>query len=140
MFYRPGLDDHGLPRNPFNALITPRPIAWVVSRDANGADNLAPFSFFNGAAYEPPIVSVAFTGIKLGAHKGEIKDTLTNIEETKVFSVNIVPTSLTDAMNASAAHLAAGEASSKMRASRPPPVPRSTAPASPKVPRRWNAA
>lgn len=109
MFYRPGQDDHGLPRNPFNALITPRPIAWVVSRDANGADNLAPFSFFNGAAYEPPIVSVAFTGIKLGAHKGEIKDTLTNIEETKVFSVNIVPTSLTDAMNASAAHLAAGE-------------------------------
>lgn len=108
MFYRPGTEDHGLPRNPFNALITPRPIAWVATRDAAGASNLAPFSFFNGAAYEPPIVSVAFTGAKLGALKGERKDTLANIRETGVFSVNLVPTSLKDAMNASAAHLAAG--------------------------------
>ncbi|MEL7462908.1 MAG: flavin reductase family protein [Pseudomonadota bacterium] len=109
MFYRPGRDDHGLPRNPFNALITPRPIAWIVARDAAGVDNLAPFSFFNGAAYEPPIVSTAFTGAKLGDLKGERKDTLANIEATGVYSVNIVPTALKDAMNASAAHLAAGE-------------------------------
>ena len=109
MYYRPGRDDHGLPRNPFNALITPRPIAWIVARDGNGVDNLAPFSFFNGAAYEPPIVSTAFTGAKLGAHQGERKDTLANIEATGVYSVNLVPTSLKDAMNASAAHLGAGE-------------------------------
>ena len=73
MFYRPGLDDHGLPRNPFNALITPRPIGWVASVDENGVSNLAPFSFFNGAAYEPPAVSVAFTGAKLGELAGERK-------------------------------------------------------------------
>ena len=108
MYYRPGRDDHGLPRNPFNALITPRPIAWVASRDADGVDNLAPFSFFNGAAYEPPIASVAFTGAKLGAEKGGRKDSLANIEASGVFSINLVPTSLTDAMNASAAHLPAG--------------------------------
>lgn len=108
MFYRPGRDAHGLPRNPFNALITPRPIAWVSTRDAAGAANLAPFSFFNGAAYEPPIVTVAFTGWKLGDAKGERKDSLANIAETKEFAVNLTPTSLKDAMNASAAHLPAG--------------------------------
>lgn len=108
MFYRPGRDDHGLPRNPFNALITPRPIAWVASLDADGAANLAPFSFFNGAAYEPPIVTVAFTGWKLGDEEGERKDSLANIAATEEFSISIVPASLKDAMNATAAHLPAG--------------------------------
>ncbi|MGB0410068.1 MAG: flavin reductase family protein [Pikeienuella sp.] len=109
MFYRPGQDDHGLPRNPFNALITPRPIAWVSTVDENGAANLAPFSFFSGAAYEPPIISVAFTGAKLGAHQGERKDSLANIRATGEFAVNLVPTALKDAMNVTAGHLAAGE-------------------------------
>lgn len=109
MFYRPGAQGHGLPRNPFNALITPRPIAWVSTRASDGAPNLAPFSFFSGAAYEPPIVSVAFTGAKLGARKGERKDSLANIRETKEFAVNIVSTALKDAMNATSAHLAPGE-------------------------------
>lgn len=108
MFYRPGKDPHGLPRNPFNALITPRPIAWVSTQDAAGVHNLAPFSFFNGAGYQPPIVSVAFTGAKLGAEAGARKDTLANIRETREFAVNIVPTALKDAMNASAAHLPEG--------------------------------
>ncbi len=109
MFYRPGRDQHGLPRNPFNALITPRPIAWIACRDEAGVDNLAPFSFFSGAGYEPPMVSTAFTGAKLGAHQGMRKDTLANIEATGVYSVNIVPTSLKDAMNVTAGHFAAGE-------------------------------
>jgi flavin reductase (DIM6/NTAB) family NADH-FMN oxidoreductase RutF len=109
MYYRPGQDDHGLPHNPFNALITPRPIAWVSTVDENGDANLAPFSFFNGAAYEPPIVTVAFTGAKLGALLGERKDSLANIRATGEFAVNLVPTSLKDAMNATAGHYAAGE-------------------------------
>ena len=79
MFYRPGMDDHGLPRNPFNALITPRPIGWVASVDENGASNLAPFSFSNGAAYEPPAISVAFTGAKLGELAGEGDGTNTTV-------------------------------------------------------------
>ena len=63
MFYRPE-DGHGLPHNPFNAIIAPRPIAWIATRDADGRDNLAPYSFFNGAAYEPPQVMFATTGGK----------------------------------------------------------------------------
>lgn len=109
MFYRPGQDEHGLPRNPFNALITPRPIAWVSTRSTSGVANLAPFSFFSGAAYEPPILSVAFTGAKLGEHAGEGKDTLANIRETKEFAVSITPTSLKNEMNASAGHFGRDE-------------------------------
>ena len=109
MYYRPGKEDHGLPRNPFNALITPRPIAWVSTVDEAGRPNLAPFSFFAGAGYEPPIVSVAFTGAKLGDHTGERKDSLSNIRATGEFTVSLVTEALTHAMNATAAHLAAGE-------------------------------
>ena len=47
MFYRPE-NGHGLPHNPFNAVVTPRPIGWISTRDSNGHDNLAPYSFFNG--------------------------------------------------------------------------------------------
>ncbi len=79
MFYRPE-DGHGLPHNPFNAIITPRPIGWISSRGSMG-DNLAPYSFFNGIAYTPPQVMFASTARK---------DSLTNIEETRVFAVNIV--------------------------------------------------
>jgi len=44
MFYKPE-DGHGLPHNPFNAIVTPRPIGWISSRDTDGNDNLAPYSF-----------------------------------------------------------------------------------------------
>ena len=47
MFYRTE-DDHGLKHNPFNAIVVPRPIGWITSRDAAGNVNLAPYSFFNG--------------------------------------------------------------------------------------------
>ena len=38
---------HGLKHDPFNAIIAPRPIGWISSRDAKGNVNLAPYSFFN---------------------------------------------------------------------------------------------
>jgi flavin reductase (DIM6/NTAB) family NADH-FMN oxidoreductase RutF len=88
MFYRPE-EGHGLPHNPFNALITPRPIGWISTRGSKG-DNLAPYSFFNGTAYTPPQVMVASTGRK---------DSLRNIEETGVFAVNIVEYAAREAMN-----------------------------------------
>ena len=44
MFYKPQ-NGHTLPHNPFNAIVTPRPIGWISSRDADGNDNLAPYSF-----------------------------------------------------------------------------------------------
>ncbi len=89
MFYRPE-EGHGLPHNPFNAIITPRPIGWISSRSADGGDNLAPYSFFNGIAYIPPQVMFSSTGSK---------DSLSNIRQTGVFCVNVVSEALTDAMN-----------------------------------------
>ncbi|NDV00367.1 flavin reductase family protein [Pseudoroseicyclus tamaricis] len=89
MFYRPE-DGHGLPRNPFNALVSPRPIGWISSRGETGVDNLAPYSFFNAVAYTPPQVMFASTGTK---------DSLTNILETRVFCCNIVEYAARDVMN-----------------------------------------
>ena len=105
MFYRPQ-DGHGLPHNPFNAIITPRPIGWISTRDADGIDNLAPYSFFNGVAYSPPQVMFASTGAK--PDQQNTKDSLANIEATGVFCVNIVEEAMRDAMNASSAALPRG--------------------------------
>ncbi|WP_417599706.1 flavin reductase family protein [Pararhodobacter oceanensis] len=99
MFYRPA-DGHGLPHNPFNALITPRPIAWVSTRDSERRENLAPYSFFNAVAYTPPQVMFTNTGAKSDREGG--KDSVSIIRETGVFCINIVSRALIDAMNASA--------------------------------------
>lgn len=105
MFYRPA-DGHPLAHNPFNALIVPRPIAWISTRGRNGVDNLAPYSFFNGAAYDPPQVMFASTGTK--DDRDGTKDSVANIRETGVFCVNLVETAMQDAMNATSATLPAG--------------------------------
>jgi flavin reductase (DIM6/NTAB) family NADH-FMN oxidoreductase RutF len=86
VFYRPA-DGHGLPHNPFNAIVSPRPIAWISTRGSMG-DNLAPYSFFNAVAYTPPQVMFASTGAK--ADRGDTKDSVSNIRDTGVFAVNIV--------------------------------------------------
>ena len=96
MFYRPE-DGHGLPHNPFNAIVTPRPIGWISSRGADGRENLAPYSFFNAVAYTPPQVMFASTSAK--EDRGDTKDSVANIRETGVFCVNIVEDALRDAMN-----------------------------------------
>lgn len=106
MFYRPE-NGHGLPHNPFNALIVPRPIAWITTRDAMGRDNLAPYSFFNGVAYEPPQVMFATTSGKADRQMG--KDSLDNIRQTGVFCVHMVSEDLTDAMNISAGNFGRDE-------------------------------
>lgn len=98
MFYRPE-DGHGLPHDPFKAIITPRPIAWVSTRSRDGIDNLSPYSFFNGVASHPPQVMFASTGCK--ADQGDTKDTVANARETGVFCVNIVSQVLTAEMNIS---------------------------------------
>jgi flavin reductase (DIM6/NTAB) family NADH-FMN oxidoreductase RutF len=102
MFYRPE-DGHGLPHNPFNAIITPRPIGWISSRSPDGINNLAPYSFFNGVAYVPPQVMFASTGQK--PDQPNTKDSVANIEATGVFCVNIVESAMRDAMNATSAML-----------------------------------
>ena len=105
MFYRPS-DGHGLPHNPFNAIVTPRPIGWISTRDAQGRDNIAPYSFFNGVAYVPPQVMFASTGVKEDVDG--TKDSMANIQATGVFCVNIVQLSAADAMNQSSATLPHG--------------------------------
>lgn len=96
MFYRPE-DGHGLPHNPFNAIVTPRPIGWISTRGSDGHDNLAPYSFFNAVAYVPPQVMFSSTSAK--PDRGDTKDSVSQIRETGVFCVNIVEYAMKDAMN-----------------------------------------
>ena len=104
MFYRPEAG-HGLPHNPFNAIVAPRPIGWISTRGSQG-DNLAPYSFFNAVAYVPPQVMFASTGAK-GDRPGT-KDSVAQIIETGVFCVNIATGDLRDAVHATSAPLPAG--------------------------------
>lgn len=85
---------HGLPHDPFNAIVGPRPIGWISTRSASGVNNLAPYSFFNAFNYVPPIIGFASIGYK---------DTLRNIEETGEFVWNLTTRALADAMNRSCA-------------------------------------
>jgi len=72
------------------AVVVPRPIAWVATTSTSGVDNLAPHSFFTVASVDPPIIQFTSVGVK---------DSLTNIEATKEFVVNMAPTSLIDSVN-----------------------------------------
>ncbi|HZF84801.1 MAG TPA: flavin reductase family protein [Burkholderiaceae bacterium] len=92
-FYEPA-KGHGLPHDPFNAMVGPRPIGWISSHDGAGRLNLAPYSFFNAFNYVPPIVGFASIGAK---------DTLRNIEATGEFGWNLATRPLAEAMNASCA-------------------------------------
>ena len=101
MFYIPGARPATLPHDPFSAIVSPRPIGWIATRDAAGRDNLAPYSFFNAVAYVPPQVMFASTSAK--PDRGDTKDSVANIRETGVFCVNIVAFEMRDAMNATSA-------------------------------------
>jgi flavin reductase (DIM6/NTAB) family NADH-FMN oxidoreductase RutF len=96
MFYRPE-QGHGLAHNPFGAIVAPRPIGWIATRGADGVDNLAPYSFFNAVAYDPPQVMFASTSAK--PDRAGTKDSVANIRETGVFAVNIVEYAARAAMN-----------------------------------------
>ena len=94
--YEPRLG-HGLPHDPFNAIVGPRPIGWISSCSASGQLNLAPYSFFNAFNYIPPIIGFASIGRK---------DTLANIEATREFVWNLATEPLAEAMNQSCAAVA----------------------------------
>lgn len=104
LFYEPK-NGHGLPHNPYNAIVTPRPIGWISTRGTDGVDNLAPYSFFNATAYVPPQVMFASTGQK--PDRGDSKDSVGNIRDTGVFCINIVEYAMRDAMNISSKTLPA---------------------------------
>ena len=88
-FYEPR-QGHRLPHDPFNAIVGPRPIGWISSRNAAGALNLAPYSFFNAFNYTPPIVGFASIGYK---------DTVRNVEQTGEFAWNLTTRALAEVMN-----------------------------------------
>lgn len=106
MFYDTARNDHGLPRDPFKACVTPRPIGWVSTVSAEGIANLAPYSFFNAIASAPPMVMIGSNGRQPArAGAADPKDTVANIRATGVFVVNVATWDLRDAMNASSAPL-----------------------------------
>lgn len=92
-FYEPSRG-HGLPHDPFNAIVGPRPIGWISSQDVQGQVNLAPYSFFNAFNYTPPIIGFASLGEK---------DSLRNIRETGEFAWNLATRPLAEQMNATCA-------------------------------------
>lgn len=92
MFYRPENEPHGLPFNPFKALVVPRPIGWVSTLSPRGVLNLAPYSYFNAVSSDPPILMFASGGAET------VKDSPQNAEQTGEFVINIVPESRFEAM------------------------------------------
>ncbi|KZL21236.1 Flavoredoxin [Pseudovibrio axinellae] len=93
MFYEVN-KPHGLPHNPFKAIVAPRPIGWVSTLSQDGIRNLAPYSFFNAVCDAPPMVVIGSSGYK---------DSVRNIEETGEFVCNQATLDLADAMNLSSA-------------------------------------
>jgi flavin reductase (DIM6/NTAB) family NADH-FMN oxidoreductase RutF len=77
------------------ATVMPRPIAWVVTQDAAGHVNAAPYSFFNVMGSAPPTVAL---GMLADPTRG-FKDSARNILDTGEFVVNLVPERLVKAMN-----------------------------------------
>lgn len=88
-FYEP-TQGHGLPHDPFNAIVGPRPIGWISTLGADGVRNLAPYSFFNGFNYTPPIVGFCSVGYK---------DSVRNAQAAGEFVWNLVTRPLAEAMN-----------------------------------------
>lgn len=95
-FYEPA-KGHGLRHDPFKAIVAPRPIGWISTRNRSGQVNLAPYSFFNAFSSSPPIIGFSSEGYK---------DSVRNAEETGEFVANFVTKPLAEAMNATSAAVA----------------------------------
>lgn len=98
MFYEPSAG-HGLPHDPFKAIVAPRPIGWISTRAGDGSLNLAPFSFFNAVSTHPHLV--------MFSSEGE-KDSVAFARETGEFVANLVSRDLAEKMNASAVNAPRG--------------------------------
>jgi flavin reductase (DIM6/NTAB) family NADH-FMN oxidoreductase RutF len=89
MFYEPEKRNHGLPHDPFKALVAPRPIGWISTRARDGRLNLAPYSYFNALSDNPWLVAFASDGKK---------DSMSFAQESGEFVVNIVTRKFAQAM------------------------------------------
>jgi flavin reductase (DIM6/NTAB) family NADH-FMN oxidoreductase RutF len=98
MFYRPS-ESHGLPHDPFKAIVSPRPIGWISTRGASGSVNLAPFSFFNAFSTNPYLVWYSVDAEK---------DSVVFARETGEFAVNLVGKKLARQMNATSVNAPRG--------------------------------
>lgn len=96
-------DPEAVGRNPFYKLLTsvvvPRPIAWVSTVSQDGTTNLAPHSFFTVSCVLPPMVQFTSVGRK---------DSLTNVETTREFVVNLAPEPLFEQINATGTDFPSG--------------------------------
>ena len=112
----------------FNRVLTgvvvPRPIAFVSTISTDGIVNLAPYSFFNAVAYDPP--TIVFSSSRRVPTKE--KDTLANIEATGEFVVNIVVDDIAEAMNKTAAEYPADVSEFEIAGLTPAPSDRVKAP------------
>ncbi|MGH6865024.1 MAG: flavin reductase family protein [Methyloceanibacter sp.] len=90
MFYDAVANTHGLQRDPFKALVAPRPIGWISTLGRNGVVNLAPYSFFNAVSTDPHFVMFS---------SGGRKDSQRNAEETGEFVCSLATYDLRNAMN-----------------------------------------
>lgn len=81
---------HGLSHDPIPAILGPRPIGWISTRDAEGRLNLAPYSFFNIFNYRPPLIAFSSVGKK---------DSVRNAEATGEFVYNLATRDLAQQVN-----------------------------------------
>ncbi len=104
MFIDPAIEIKPAPLrfSPFKALVVPRPIGWISTISAAGEVNLAPFSFFNGVAHDPPCVMYCPNGTH---PDGGPKDSLKNVQETCEFVFSLCNWELREKMNLTAEHL-----------------------------------
>ena len=70
-----------------SAAVTPRPIAFVSTIDANGNKNLSPFSFFNVFSINPPIL--IFSPVRR-VRNNTSKHTLDNVHQIKECVISLV--------------------------------------------------
>ena len=101
MYYEPGISPHGLPYDPFKSCVVPCPIGWISTVDAQGRDNLAPYSQFQNISFDPPIVMFSANQNT----QGRRKDSVQNAEQTGEFVWNMATFALREAVNKSAEEL-----------------------------------
>ncbi len=85
--------------------IGPRPIAFASTVDANGIDNLAPFSFFNVFSANPPIL--IFSPARSG-RTNETKDTYNNVKVVPEVVINVVNYDIVHQMSLASSPFAPG--------------------------------
>ncbi|WP_066221998.1 flavin reductase family protein [Formosa haliotis] len=85
--------------------IAPRPIAFASTVDAEGNQNLSPFSFFNVFSANPPIL--VFSPARR-VRDNSVKHTLLNVEATKEVVINVVNYDIVYQMSLSSTEYAKG--------------------------------